>query len=195
MDNTTDFYVRLKEARQKKGLSQAEAADKLDVSRQAISRWETGKGFPDINFLPLISELYDISIDELLGHNISVPEYELPDIEEGMSKSDETSPDPSLPDDNDKTPASTSSHIKNIFNREYIFLILLLVISNFNTFIGLIVSIYVFVWTWRNRRHYKLILVLSVICVILGLNNLYQVIDMYLPFGYSTTVEEVSFNY
>ena len=195
MDNTTDFYVRLKEARQKKGLSQAEAADKLDVSRQAISRWETGKGFPDINFLPLISELYDISIDELLGHNISVSEYELPDIEEGMSKSDETSPDPSLPDDNDKTPASTSSHIKNIFNREYIFLILLLVISNFNTFIGLIVSIYVFVWTWRNRRHYKLILVLSVICVILGLNNLYQVIDMYLPFGYSTTVEEVSFNY
>ena len=195
MDNTTDFYVRLKEARQKKGLSQADAADKLNVSRQAISRWETGKGFPDINFLTPISELYDISIDELLGHNISVPEYELPDIEEGMSKSDETSPDPSLPDDNDKTPASTSSHIKNIFNREYIFLILLLVISNFNTFIGLIVSIYVFVWTWRNRRHYKLILVLSVICVILGLNNLYQVIDMYLPFGYSTTVEEVSFNY
>lgn len=42
MDNTTDFYVRLKEARQKKGLSQADAADKLNVSRQAISRWETG---------------------------------------------------------------------------------------------------------------------------------------------------------
>ena len=60
MDNTTDFYVRLKEARQKKGLSQADAADKLNVSRQAISRWETGKGFPDINFLTPISELYDI---------------------------------------------------------------------------------------------------------------------------------------
>lgn len=192
MDNTTDFYVRLKEARQKKGLSQADAADKLNVSRQAISRWETGKGFPDINFLTPISELYDISIDELLGHNISVPEYELPDIEEGMSKSDETSPDPSLPDDNDKTPASTSSHIKNIFNREYIFLILLLVISNFNTFIGLIVSIYVFVWTWRNRRHYKLILVLSVICILLELNNLYQVIDVFLPYNYSITVEEIS---
>lgn len=192
MDNTTDFYVRLKEARQKKGLSQADAADKLNVSRQAISRWETGKGFPDINFLTPISELYDISIDELLGHNISVPEYELPDIEEGMSKSDETSPDPSLPDDNDKTPASTSSHIKNIFNREYIFLILLLVISNFNTFIGLIVSIYVFVWTWRNRRHYKLILILSVICILLELNNLYQVIDVFLPYNYSITVEEIS---
>lgn len=194
MDNTTDFYVRLKEARQKKGLSQADAADKLNVSRQAISRWETGKGFPDINFLTPISELYDISIDELLGHNISVPEYELPDIEEGMSKSDETSPDPSLPDDNDKTPASTSSHIKNFFNREYIFLILLLVISNFNTFIGLIVSIYVFVWTWRNRRHYKLILVLSVICILLELNNLYILTITFFPTpnSFEGTIEKLS---
>ena len=194
MDNTTDFYVRLKEARQKKGLSQADAADKLNVSRQAISRWETGKGFPDINFLTPISELYDISIDELLGHNISVPEYELPDIEEGMSKSDETSPDPSLPDDNDKTPASTSSHIKNIFNREYIFLILLLVISNFNTFIGLIVSIYVFGWTWRNRRHYKLILVLSVICILLELNNLYILTITFFPTpnSFEGTIEKLS---
>lgn len=192
MNNTSDLSSRLKEARQKKGLSQNAAAEKLNVSRQAISRWETGKGSPDINTLPLISELYEISIDELFGREVSVSENELSDIKEGMSKSDGTSPDTPLSDDVVKTPAPASSPVNNTFNKEYVVLILLLVISSFNTFTGLIASIYIFIWTWRNRRHYKLILLLSIICFVLGLKNLYTIIDIYLPFGYSTTIEKIS---
>lgn len=192
MNNTSDLSLRLKEARQKKGLSQNAAAEKLNISRQAISRWETGKGSPDINTLPLISELYEISIDELFGREVSVSENELSDIKEGMSKSDGTSPDTPLSDDVVKTPAPASSPVNNTFNKEYVVLILLLVISSFNTFTGLIASIYIFIWTWRNRRHYKLILLLSIICFVLGLKNLYTIIDIYLPFGYSTTIEKIS---
>ena len=127
MDNTTDFYVRLKEARQKKGLSQAEAADKLDVSRQAISRWETGKGFPDINFLPLISELYDISIDELLGHEVSISEKHSQDLKEGMSNLDETSPKTAETNNKLTNPNHIPPHSGNTFNREYAILMFLLI--------------------------------------------------------------------
>ncbi len=190
MNNTPDLSSKLIEARKRKGLSQADAADKLNVSRQAISRWETGTGSPDINSLPLISELYDISIDELFGYEPAVSESEIPDIEEEMPESDETSPDTPLTDDDAKTPDSTSSRINNILNREHIFLILLLVISSFAPFMDLIVSIYIFIWTMRNRRHYKLILILSVISIILGLNRAYTYIDIYFPYGYSTTIED-----
>lgn len=194
MNNTSDLSSRLKEARQKKGLSQNAAAEKLNVSRQAISRWETGKGSPDINTLPLISELYEISIDELFGREVSVSENELSDIKEGMSKSDGTSPDTPLSDDAVKTPAPASSPVNNTFNKEYAVLILLLVISSFTTFLGLIVSIYIFIWTWRNRRHYKLILLLSVICFLLKLNNLYFLAITTFPIfdNFNGTIEKIS---
>ena len=72
MNNTSDLSSKLREARQKKNLSQNAVAEKLNISRQAVSRWETGKGSPDIATLPLLSDLYDVSIDELLGHETSV---------------------------------------------------------------------------------------------------------------------------
>lgn len=194
MNNTSDLSGRLKEARQKKGLSQSAAADKLNVSRQAISRWETGKGSPDINSLPLISKLYDISIDKLLGHETSMSESEFPNIKEGMSKSDEASPNTPLSDDNAKAPDSVSSPVNNIFNREYAVLILLLVISSFTTFVGLVISTYIFIWTWRNKRHYKLILVLSVICFLIGLNHLYIFATTSLPIfnNFEGSIEKLS---
>ncbi len=118
MNNTPDLSSKLIEARKRKGLSQTDAADKLNVSRQAISRWETRTGSPDINSLPLISELYDISIDELLEHKSSVFESELPNKkEEGIFKSNETSPDTPLADDNAKAFNSAPPYIliENIF--------------------------------------------------------------------------------
>ncbi len=194
MNNTPDLSSKLIEARKRKGLSQADAADKLNVSRQAISRWETGTGSPGINSLPLISELYDISIDQLFGYEPAVSENEIPDIEEKMLESDETSSDIPLADDDAKAPDSTSSRIDSILNREHIFLISMLVISSFVSFIGLITSIYIFIWTWRNRRHYKLILILSVICFLIGLNNLYFfVITLFpTPNDFEGTIEKLS---
>ena len=63
------FGEKLKEARKKAGLSQEQLADKLCVSRQAVTKWENEKGMPDIENLKAISELLDISIDSLLDYD------------------------------------------------------------------------------------------------------------------------------
>ena len=55
------------ELRTKKGLSQDELAEKVYVSRQAVSRWETGETTPNIETLKLLSKLFDVSINTLLG--------------------------------------------------------------------------------------------------------------------------------
>ena len=55
------------ELRTKKGLSQEELAEKVFVTRQAVSRWETGETTPNIDTLKLLSQLFDVSINTLLG--------------------------------------------------------------------------------------------------------------------------------
>ena len=55
------------ELRTKKGLSQEELAGKIYVTRQAVSRWETGETIPNIDTLKLLSKLFDVSINTLLG--------------------------------------------------------------------------------------------------------------------------------
>ena len=57
------------ELRLKKGMSQDELAEKVFVTRQAVSRWETGETTPNTETLKLLSELFDVSIDTLLGSN------------------------------------------------------------------------------------------------------------------------------
>lgn len=55
------------ELRTKKGMSQEELAEKLFVTRQAVSRWETGETVPNTETLKLLSQLFDVSINTLLG--------------------------------------------------------------------------------------------------------------------------------
>ncbi len=57
----------LYELRVKNGLSQDELAEKVFVTRQAVSRWETGETIPNIETLKLLSKLYNVSINTLLG--------------------------------------------------------------------------------------------------------------------------------
>lgn len=54
------------------GLSQDELAEKIFVSRQTISNWETGKSYPDIHNLLLLSSLFKISIDELVKGDVEI---------------------------------------------------------------------------------------------------------------------------
>lgn len=58
---------RLKEMRLNAGMSQEELASKLNVSRQSVSKWETGDSLPDILKLKQLSKLYDVSIDYIVG--------------------------------------------------------------------------------------------------------------------------------
>ena len=57
----------IRELRTKKGLSQDELAEKVFVTRQAVSRWETGETTPNTETLKLLSKLFDVSINTLLG--------------------------------------------------------------------------------------------------------------------------------
>lgn len=58
---------RLKMLRKMKDLTQEQLADYMGVSPQAVSRWETGATSPDISALPMLAELFNITVDELLG--------------------------------------------------------------------------------------------------------------------------------
>lgn len=73
-----DFSERLKEIRKSKGLSQEQLAEKIGVSRQAITKWETGKGLPDVENMVIIAEIFKTTLDELLRNSVVTQESEKP---------------------------------------------------------------------------------------------------------------------
>ena len=62
-----DFSEKLQNLRKQKGLTQEELAAKLFVSRTAVSKWESGRGYPNIDSLKEISKFFSVSVDELLS--------------------------------------------------------------------------------------------------------------------------------
>lgn len=68
MFNMTDTASRIKNARIAKNMTQMNVADALGVSYQAVSNWERGNSMPDIGKLGELSDLLEISLEELLGH-------------------------------------------------------------------------------------------------------------------------------
>lgn len=63
---------QIKKHRQEVQLSQEELADRVYVSRQTISNWENDKSYPDVNSLVLLSEIFQISLDNLIKGDIEV---------------------------------------------------------------------------------------------------------------------------
>ena len=61
-----DFGNRLKDLRMKYGLTQEEVADKICVTKQAVSKWENGLSLPDVATLGSLAELYNTTVDYLL---------------------------------------------------------------------------------------------------------------------------------
>ena len=66
---------KLKEVRMKSNLTQEQVAEKLFVSRQTISNWENEKSYPDIISIIRLSDLYSISLDELLKGDRKMMEH------------------------------------------------------------------------------------------------------------------------
>ena len=62
-----EFHHKLRELRKQKGLTQEELADSLYVSRTAISKWESGRGYPNIESLKAIAAFFSVTVDELLS--------------------------------------------------------------------------------------------------------------------------------
>ena len=72
---------RIQQLRKSKGISQEELADKIRVSRQAVSKWESAQGYPDIENVIRLSQIYHVSTDYIL-----------------LGSKNETSPDDVLPE-------------------------------------------------------------------------------------------------
>ena len=62
-----EFCEKLQELRKKRGLTQEELAEQLYVSRTAISKWESGRGYPSIDSLKAIAKYFSVSVDDLLS--------------------------------------------------------------------------------------------------------------------------------
>ena len=78
-----ELSSQMKKYRNQAGLSQDALAEKIFVSRQTISNWETGKNYPDINSLLRMSEVFGVSVDALLKGDVE-------EIREMIKKEDQT---------------------------------------------------------------------------------------------------------
>ncbi len=58
--------------RKEKGLTQAELGEKLRITNQAVSKWESGMTMPDIMLLPEIAKIFDVAIEELYSNDINI---------------------------------------------------------------------------------------------------------------------------
>lgn len=77
--NTLNFEEKLRTYRKEKNISQEQLAEKIGVTRQAVSRWETGKSLPDIHTLHKISKILDISIEDFVD-DYSYPKREKKEV-------------------------------------------------------------------------------------------------------------------
>ena len=62
--------------RKNKKITQEEVAERLGVSRQSVSKWETGEGYPEMDKLLLLSDWFGVSVDELLRGDLQKEEYQ-----------------------------------------------------------------------------------------------------------------------
>lgn len=69
MFNKEVFYENLKRLRQERGISSAQFADAISMSRSSVTRWNKGERLPSIDVLWRIADYFDVSLDELIGRS------------------------------------------------------------------------------------------------------------------------------
>lgn len=142
--NTTNISTRLKELRTRNNYSQTYVAEYLNISRQAISRWENGNAAPDLDNLVLLAKLYNTSVDDILG------------VQNENSHSKETD-------------TSTQNPLTSSF--EMLGLSIILVLSMLFPFAPIVISALIAFWMKINQRNYPFVYALCVICLIVGIYN------------------------
>jgi transcriptional regulator with XRE-family HTH domain len=84
------FGQRFSRLRKNLGLKQDDIAEKVNISAQAVSKWENDLSAPDISTLPMLADILNVSLDELLGREVEqtkiVPEEERKDINSMLLK-------------------------------------------------------------------------------------------------------------
>ena len=82
--------TQIKKHRSAHALSQEELAEKIFVSRQSVSNWENNKTYPDIKSLLMLSELFEISVDELIKGDVNIMKKEISEQEQADFRRDST---------------------------------------------------------------------------------------------------------
>ncbi|MCL2772869.1 MAG: helix-turn-helix domain-containing protein [Oscillospiraceae bacterium] len=75
-----NFGETIKKLRRQKDMTQEQLAEYLNISTQAVSRWETNSSLPDITLIPMIANIFDVSADVLLGIDVTMKEKRIQDI-------------------------------------------------------------------------------------------------------------------
>lgn len=76
-----EIGTQIKKYRGNMGISQEELAEKVYVSRQTVSNWETGKNYPDIHSLLLLSSLFNVSLDHLVKGDVEIMRRKIEETE------------------------------------------------------------------------------------------------------------------
>lgn len=171
-----ELYIRLKEVREKKGLSQADVANALNLSRQAISQWETGKAYPDIDNLVLLCELYDMTLDELVGRNSKTLFAEEQEIQkEVIAKESENK--------------EINHDLQSVL--EMMCMAVILMLSSQIAFLGVVIPIVVIIWMKKKQKKYKMIYLLCIFCWFIGVYNTYVILSYYVFEQGTYTIEPI----
>ena len=75
--NKQTFGSMIATLRKEHGMTQLELADKMGVTDKAVSKWERDLSFPDVNSIPKLAEIFNISVDELLQAKVDVKERKM----------------------------------------------------------------------------------------------------------------------
>ena len=114
--------TKLVSLRKENGLTQIALAEKLDVSRQAISSWEVGKAIPSTDKLKLLCDLYGVSIDNLLNEGVEDPSNHS-DVPNAVTQNMDTECH-----DANKYTAQDIAHLRRIIHIGIVLIIVLLAI-------------------------------------------------------------------
>ena len=109
---------RLVNLRKQSGLSQEQLAEKIGVSRQAVSKWERSEASPDTDNIILLARLYNISLDELLSTEDEIPTGNSEEIKEEPEASGFDSAEETAEKAEDNTSENTSGYDENYYNYE-----------------------------------------------------------------------------
>ena len=156
--------TRLKEIRTKNNYSQTYVAEQLNISRQAISRWENGNATPDLDNLILLAKLYNTSVDDILG------------VQNENTHLKETNISP-------KNPLTSSF--------EMLGLSIILVLSMLFPFAPIVISALIAFWMKLNKRNYPFVYVLCAVCLIIGIYNTYTFFMHLIPNNGVSTITPV----
>ena len=142
---------KLKNAREKAGLSQKDVAEALNISRQSVSKWETGKAYPDIDNLIILSELYDVSVDYLIKNN----------QESSLKKTVEN-----------PFQEKQENQSNNFFNHESFGIVVVTLLSCIVPLIGLFLNLGIILFCIiRKQKLSSLVWMILIVCLVINLIN------------------------